>query len=103
MDKIAQLKAFLEEQPDNNFLWHALALEYIKNNKIEEAIQCFEKNLYLNKNYVATYYHYGQLLEKLAKINESLDLYEKGMAIAKQINDNHSFRELYSVYELLKF
>ena len=30
MDRIEQLKAFLVENPDDSFVQHALALEYIK-------------------------------------------------------------------------
>jgi hypothetical protein len=43
MDRIAQLKAFLEKTPDDSFVQHALALEYIKRNDDAAAKGLFER------------------------------------------------------------
>lgn len=101
MDRIAQLQVFLKESPNDCFLKHALAMEYLKLGKLKEAQQYLEENKQFDPNYIATYYHLGQLLEKLEREEEAVKIYEQGMKIAKDINDQHAFGELKSVYEEL--
>ena len=64
MDRIAQLKAFLEDSPGDSFLQHALALEYIKLNDDAAARGVFEALLAREPGYVGSYYHLGRLLER---------------------------------------
>jgi len=103
MDRIAQLKNFLEQNPKDNFLRHALALEYVKLGDEATAKAYFEENIALNAAYVASYYHLGKLLERIGDESLAIEIYAKGMDIAKSINDQHSFSELRSVYEELTF
>ena len=102
MDRIEQLKSFLGETPDDAFLTHALALEYRKAGNPERAGILFRKNLNLHPEYLATYYHYGQLLERFGAISEALSIYEKGMKLAKSAGDGHAYSELSNVWEALK-
>lgn len=103
MDRIAQLQEFLKESPNDCFLKHALAMENLKVGKLAEARSLLEENKEYDPNYIATYYHLGQLLEKLELDKEAAIVYEKGMEVAKKINDQHAFGELRSVYEELLF
>lgn len=103
MNRIAQLRSFLAETPGNDFLTHALALEYIKANDDQEALSCFRSNLDMNPDYVATYYHLGKLLERTGVVEEAIAIYERGMEVAKKVGDQHAFSELRSVHEELTF
>lgn len=103
MNRIEQLLNYIANTPNDQFLHHALALEYIKVQDYEQAMARFEQNLAINDQYVATYYHYGQLLDKLGKTEAAISIYEKGMVVAKNIGDSHAYGELRSVYEELTF
>ncbi|WP_190277301.1 hypothetical protein [Taibaiella lutea] len=103
MSRIFQLQQFLKESPGDNFLMHALALEFLKEGDDEEATKCFEQNLISNPSYVATYYHYGKLLERIGKPDEAISIYGKGMEAAKAAGDNHAYSELRSVYDELTY
>ena len=103
MDRIEQIKAFLNESPEDCFLKHALALEYIKTGEYVKARQYFETNRHQDPQYIATYYHLGQLLEKMELPKEALVIYEEGMKRAKEAGDQHAFSELRSVYDELLF
>jgi tetratricopeptide (TPR) repeat protein len=103
MSRIFQLQQFLEESPDDNFLIHALALEFVKEGKEDKAAECFTKNLISNPAYIATYYHYGKLLERTGEPDKAIDIYREGMEIAKAAGDQHAFSELRSVYEDLTY
>lgn len=99
MDRIEKLKAFLEQNPADGFLQHALALEYIKWNREGEARQVFEALLSRDENYVGSYYHLAKLLERAGEMEEAIACYEKGMQVAAKLKDNHAYNELQSAYE----
>lgn len=103
MDRINQIQQFLEETPDDNFLIHALALEYVKAEDDGEAKKWFEKNLDHSPQYIPTYYHLGKLFERCQLENEAIRIYAMGMEVAKGANDQHAYSELRSVYEELTY
>lgn len=98
-ERIEKIKTFLQSSPNDLFLNHALALEYIKIGEEELAQNCFEQNKQHDPKYVATYYHLGKLQERLHIPNEAINTYLLGMDIAKEIKDQHSYNELQSAYE----
>jgi tetratricopeptide (TPR) repeat protein len=103
MDRIEKIKEFLSASPNDNFLRHALALEYIKAGSDAEARELFEAILTASPDYVGSYYHLAKLLEKLGETNLAIEWYEKGMAAAKTAGDNHSYSELQGAYEDLVY
>ncbi len=99
MDRIARLTEFLQTSPQDSFLKHALALEYIKIKKEEEARKLFEEILDNEPGYVGSYYHFGKLLERSGDTKKAIEVYAKGMTVAKELKDNHSYNELQGVYD----
>ena len=103
MERIEKLKAFLTQNPNDSFVQHALALEYVKLNGDAEARAIFEKLLARDEKYVGSYYHLAKLLERSGEIDLAISTYEKGMKIAKEMADNHAFNELQAAYEDLTY
>jgi Tfp pilus assembly protein PilF len=99
MDRIAQLNALLEKSPDDSFVQHALALEYIKRNDDATAKTLFEKLLRTNEDYIGSYYHLAKLLERTGEREQATAVYEKGLAKSKALGDNHTYNELLAAYE----
>lgn len=93
----------LAQSPADNFLQHALALEYIKLGNDEEARSLFEEILNRDPAYIGSYYHLAKLLERIDATDEAINVYEKGMEAAKKAGDDHAFSELRSAYEELTF
>ena len=102
-DRIDKLNTFLKESPNDCFLNHALALEYVKAGDDASARQYFEKNLGFDAAYVATYYHLAKLLERAGAQHEAIAIYEQGMAVSKKAGDMHAYSELQSAYEDLVY
>jgi len=102
-ERIEKLLKFLEASPNDCFLNHALALEYIKGGNEAEARQLFEKNLVTDPGYIATYYHLGKLLERIGEQQDAISIYEKGMQQAKATGDMHSYNELQGAHEDLVY
>ena len=101
--RIDKLSAFLQDSPNDCFLHHALALEYVKNDDDENARIHFEQNLNYDPTYIATYYHLGKLYERINDPDGAVATYQKGMEQAKAGGDKHSYSELQGAYENLVY
>ena len=99
MEKINQLIQYLKASPEDSFLQHALALEFIKIGDDREARRLFEELLHRDPGYVGTYYHLAKLYERVGEDKLAKEWYEKGMVAAKKAADNHSYNELQAAYE----
>jgi Tfp pilus assembly protein PilF len=103
MDRINKIKEFLQATPNDNFLKHALALEYSKLGDDVTARQVFEEILTQDPSYIGSYYHLGKLLERTGQTDAAIAWYEKGMEAARQAGDQHALGELRSAYEDLVY
>jgi Tfp pilus assembly protein PilF len=103
MDRIEQINQFLKTTPNDSFLQHALALEYIKLGNEAGARKLFETILTREPGYIGSYYHLAKLLERTGETEPAIQWYEKGMQAAKAAGDNHSYNELKAAYEELVF
>ncbi|HQZ51386.1 MAG TPA: tetratricopeptide repeat protein, partial [Chitinophagaceae bacterium] len=72
MERIEKLKEFLQANPTDSFLQHALALEYIKKGNDEDARRLFEEILNREPGYVGSYYHLAKLLERMEQTDEAI-------------------------------
>ncbi len=103
MNRIERINEFLKSNPKDNFLRHALALEYIKEGEEVQARKLFEDILSESPDYVGSYYHLAKLLERNGETELAIQWYEKGMEAAKKAEDQHAYNELQSAYEDLVY
>ena len=101
MDRIEKLNEFLQSNPADSFVRHALALEYVKLGDDGAARKLFEELLEKDPAYVGSYYHLAKLLERNNATEEAIRWYEKGMEQAKKMKDEHAWQELRGAYEEL--
>jgi tetratricopeptide (TPR) repeat protein len=98
LSRLDKLLEFLKNEPEDEFLQYALATEYLRLNETGKALQYYENLVNKHPDYVGTYYHLGKLYEALNRKPDAINIYEKGMEIAKKKRDNHAFAELQTVY-----
>jgi Tfp pilus assembly protein PilF len=98
-DRINKLRGFIEKQPEDSFLQHALGLEYVKIGEDDKARETFEKLLEQNPGYVGTYYHLGKLLERAGFTDHAISVYHRGIGVASAAGDNHAGNELRGALE----
>lgn len=103
MDRIDKLREYLLSKPGDAFLQHALALEYVKLGREEEARLLFTEILEHDPAYTGSYYHLGKLLERTGRPEEAIAWYEKGMKACQETGDRHAYGELRGAYEELTF
>jgi Tfp pilus assembly protein PilF len=101
MNRIEKLKEMLAAEPGDSFIQHALGLEYCKAGDDETARGYFQQLLEVNPSYVGTYYHLAKLLERIGDEQGAIQVYEKGMEVAKAAGDQHSLGELRGAWEEL--
>jgi|SRR5579872_3540210 len=99
MDRIAKLKQFLAAEPNDTFVRHALAMEYIALGDDPAARELLETVLRLDESAVGSYYQLGKLLERTGEPALALQWYEKGMAVARAAGETRAFNELRAAYD----
>ncbi|MBY0542443.1 MAG: tetratricopeptide repeat protein [Sphingobacteriaceae bacterium] len=96
--RLNKLLEFLDNDPNDSFILYALATEYNSLNDIEKAFNYYLKLVNEHPNYVGTYYHLGKLYEKQGEKDKAIDIYQKGMLIARSKRDMHALSELQGAY-----
>ncbi|MDN3585326.1 tetratricopeptide repeat protein [Pedobacter aquatilis] len=96
--RLAKLLEFLENEPNDPFILYALATEYNNQNDKEKAYSFYQELTEKHPDYVGTYYHLGKLLEKDNQKDKAIEIYQKGMVVARSKRDMHAFSELQGAY-----
>ncbi len=99
--RIEVLKTMLEQDPSNSFAHYGVAMEYANAGHLDQAAAEFERLLAANPDYVAAYFHGGQALEKLGRIEEARAIYERGIAASGRNGDLHTQSEIRTALESL--
>jgi len=93
-DRLAQLRTFYEDDPEDPFTRFALAQEHLKQDNTEKALTFFEELVETDPDYVGTYYHLGKLYEQLGRTDDALDTYEQGIEVAREQKAQKDLSEL---------
>jgi tetratricopeptide (TPR) repeat protein len=97
-NRIDILKQMLEADPANSFARYGLAMEQVKSGDLDGAVREFQSLLEKDPNYSAGYFHGGQTLEKLGRLDEARDFYRRGIAVTR---DPHARGELQAALDIL--
>jgi tetratricopeptide (TPR) repeat protein len=95
------LRGMVASNPNDSFARYGLAMECAKTGNLQEAVGEFRKLLEANPKYPAAYFHGGQALEKLGKIEDARALYEQGISVTTEMGDHHTRSELQAALDIL--
>ena len=101
MNRIEVLKGFLKDSPNDSFSRYALALEYVKAGQSDDALREFETVKKNDPDYLATYFHLGQLYQTLGHRHEAEKTLRAGITVAAKAGDEHTRSELEGALEAL--
>lgn len=93
-NRLEILKQMVAQDSSNAFARYGLAMEYANSGALEDAVAEFRSLLAHDENYAAAYYHGGQALEKLGRLEEAKDLYSKGVEVSTRKGDLHTRAEI---------
>jgi tetratricopeptide (TPR) repeat protein len=100
-DRLGILKQMLAQDANNSFARYGLGMEYVKNGDFSQAVAEFQTLLERDSDYAAAYFHGGQALEKLGRIEEARALYEKGIEATTRTGDSHTRAEIEAALGML--
>ncbi len=95
------LRGMVASNPDDSFARYGLAMECVKSGDLQAAVEEFTQLLAVNANYAAAYFHGGQALEKLGKLDEARAMYTKGIEVTTATGDLHTRSELQAALDIL--
>ena len=95
------LKGMVAQNPSDSFARYGLAMELVKGGQLEGAVAEFRALLEFNPDYAAAYFHGGQALEKLGRVEEARETYEKGIEVTSRTGDQHTRSELQAALDML--
>jgi Tfp pilus assembly protein PilF len=101
MNRIEILLSMVDRNPADGFARYGLAMEYVKSGDLVTAVDHFMQLLEHNPNYAAAYFHGGQTLEKLGRIDEAKGLYRRGIEVTGATGDEHTQSELQGALTML--
>lgn len=101
MDRLETLRAMLAQDPRNTFARYGLAMEHAKSGQLDEAVGEYRALLEKDPNYAAAYFHGGQALEQLKRVDEARQWYERGIDVTSRTGDAHTRSELQAALDLL--
>ncbi len=101
MDRIEALKNMLAQNPRDTFARYGLAMEHVRSGSLEQAVGEFRALIEINPDYAAAYFHGGQTLEKLGRVEDARDFYQKGIDVTTRTGDAHTRSELEAALDML--
>jgi tetratricopeptide (TPR) repeat protein len=101
MNRLDILKTMVAQNPTDSFSRYGLAMEYANSGSLEQAVAEYEYLLSFNPDYAAAYYHGGQALEKLGRIEDARRMYGRGLEATRRTGDAHTSSELQAALDIL--
>ena len=95
------LKSMVAQNPKDSFSRYGLAMEYRNAGDLEGAVREFRELIAVNPDYAYAYFHGGQTLEKLGRLEEAGAMYRAGIESATRSGDQHARGEIQGALDLL--
>jgi len=99
--RIDSLRSLLAQDPGNSRFRYMLAMETLNSGDLEAAAAVFDEILDRDPDYTAAYFHGGQTLEKLGRVEAAKAMYRRGIEAATRTGDAHTRSELQGALDLL--
>lgn len=95
------LNGMLAQNPNDSFARYGLAMEYRNRGGLERAIEEFRALTAADPDYSAAYFHGGQTLQRLGRIEEARQWYRRGIEVTTRKGERHALAELQAALDLL--
>ena len=100
-NRMEVLKSMLAQNPRDSFARYGLAMEHANQGDLETAVTEYRALLEYNPDYAAAYFHGGQALEKLGRVDDAREMYQKGIESTSRSGDRHTQSELQAALDML--
>ena len=91
----------LKSNPQDPFLHYGVAMEHRKAGDLASALACLADAIACDTNYVAAYFHRGQILVEQGNADGARQILREGISIARRTGDAHAAEEMTGLLETL--
>ncbi len=100
--RLETLRSLIAQDPANSRFRYMLAMETANSGDLAAAAQVFEEVLVHDPDYSAAYFHGGQTLEKLGRVDDARSIYQRGIDATTRTGDAHTRSELQGALDMLR-
>jgi tetratricopeptide (TPR) repeat protein len=100
-NRLEILKSLVAQNPADCRTRYMLAMELANAGELEGAVKEYEGILAADADYVAAYFHGGQALERLGRLEEARAVYQRGIEAATRTGNEHTKSEIQAVLDML--
>jgi len=93
-DRIDKLRRMLESEPDDAFCLYALAQEYSKAGRHDEALGWFDRVIAVEPGHGYAYFHKARTLEAAGRVDEARSVLKQALGVVSPQTDPKAVREL---------
>jgi Tfp pilus assembly protein PilF len=101
-NRLEALERLVAQQPKDSFLRYGLAMEYRNTGDLARAAAEFRKLIDADPDYVPSYFHAGQTLERLGRAEEARECYRQGIESATRKGDRKTRDELQGALDMME-
>ena len=98
--KLARMRAYVEANPQDPFGLYSLAILQ-KESAPEESLSLFRRVHGEHPSYLPNYFHFAQALVDDADVEKAREIYQAGIALAREQNDAHTLGELEAALDMI--
>ena len=100
--RLDTLKGMVALNPTDSFARYGLAMEYRNQGDLEAAMGEFRALMEVNPDYSPAYFHGGQTLERMGRVEEARALYMRGIEVTTRSGDQHARSEMQGALDMLE-
>jgi Tfp pilus assembly protein PilF len=98
-NRIEEILQLQQQEPDDPFLWYALALEYVKNGEQAKAGEVFDTMLKRFPDYLPLYYQAAHFYWEEGSFDKAGYVFKIGINLAGTKGDTKTLQELTNSYQ----
>ena len=101
MNRREKLEEMLKACPQDPFLHYGLAMENRRGGNLDGALTGLATAIACDPNYVAAYFHRGQIMAEKDDAEGARQILRDGIAVARRVGDAHAAEEMTGLLESL--
>jgi len=102
VERMAQLKSILDQEPKNTFARYALGMEYSSAGETDAALGQFRALLEADANYANAFFMGAQALQHAERMDEAAQWLRDGIECAKRVGNRHAESEMQALLDELE-
>lgn len=93
-ERVTKLRALLEKEPNDGFLLYALAQEFAKLGRTEDAVVHYDRALEVDPKECYAFFHKAKALEQAGRLEPAREALRVGLVRARAVGDRKAASEI---------